>query len=225
MPLLNKHYRSNKCFYSSRHPYSNKCPYSNKRPHSNKCPYFNKDPYSNKRPYFNKTPIPISAPIPVSAPTPISAPIPIRAPIPISLPVSISAPIPISFSILFQPYKTARAREHWDWLLKFIFLNFLLIPNYENRGQHLSLSTLMSAWVHSSFKRIIWSQNFVMIAGLIFLAWKDPGMSSMHISKSSWSFSKKHQNFVSNSVYQKRNEPCSNKLPGSNRHPPLGYQR
>lgn len=168
-------------------PYSNKCPYSNKRSHSNKCPYFNKDPYSNKRPYFNKTPIPISAPIPVSAPTPISAPIPI------SLPVSISAPIPISFSILFQPYKTARAREHWDWLLKFIFLNFLLIPNYENRGQHLSLSTLMSAWVHSSFKRIIWSQNFVMIAGLIFLARKDPGMSSMHISKSSWSFSKKHQ--------------------------------
>ncbi|RMX56310.1 hypothetical protein pdam_00024682 [Pocillopora damicornis] len=32
-----------------------------------------------------------------------------------------------------------------------------------------------------------------MIAGLIFLARKDPGMSSMHISKSSWSFSKKHQ--------------------------------
>ena len=157
MPLLNKHYRSNKCFYSSRHP------------HSNKCPYFNKDPYSNKHPYFNKTPIPISAPIPVSAPTPTSAPIPI------SLPVSISAPIPISFSILFQPYKTARAREHWDWLLKFIFLNFLLIPNYENRGQHLSLSTLMSAWVHSSFKRIIWSQNFVMIAALIFLARKVQG--------------------------------------------------
>lgn len=208
MPLLNKHYRSNKCFYSSRHP------------HSNKCPYFNKDPYSNKHPYFNKTPIPISAPIPVSAPTPTSAPIPI------SLPVSISAPIPISFSILFQPYKTARAREHWDWLLKFIFLNFLLIPNCENRGQHLSLSTLMSAWVYNSFKRIIWSQNFVMIAGLIFLASKDPGISSLYISKSSWSFSKKHQNFVSNSsVYQKRNEPCSNKLPGSNRHPPLGYQR
>ena len=50
--------------------------------------------------------------------------------------------------------------------------------HYKKSGLHLSFSTVMSMWVHNSFKRIISSSNFVAIALLVVLARKDPGTTS-----------------------------------------------
>lgn len=67
--------------------------------------------------------------------------------------------------------------------------------DYKNSGLHLNLLTIMSTQEHSSFKRMILSQNFVMIAQLIILLRKDPGKILVHILVF-LSFSKKHKSFV-----------------------------
>ena len=50
--------------------------------------------------------------------------------------------------------------------------------HYKNSGLRLSFSTVMSMWVHNSFKRVISSSNFVAIALLVVLARNAPGTTS-----------------------------------------------
>lgn len=67
-----------------------------------------------------------------------------------------------------------------------VHLSFIFSFNasdYKNSGLHVNLLTItgMSTQKHSSFKQMILSQNFVMIAQLIILLRKDPGKILVHI--------------------------------------------
>ena len=66
----------------------------------------------------------------------------------------------------------------------FIFLSFFSFneTDYKKSGLHLNLLTIMSTQEQSSFKQMILSPNFVMIAQLIILVRKDPRRISPYSS-------------------------------------------
>lgn len=103
--------------------------------------------------------------------------------------------------------RTMRVHIHWDQLCM-VHLPFIFSFNasdYKNSGLHLNLLTIMSTQEHSSFKQMILSQNFVMIAQLIILVRKYPGKISPY-SSFFWPFSKKHKSFVSHILQSLKKE-------------------
>ena len=101
------------------------------------------------------------------------------------------------------------------------FFSFLCkTHDHKNSGPCLSLATIMSMWVHSSFKGLISSLKFDCSS-------EEGSQGNKSVFQSSQSSSKRHQSFVLHILLflEKSKHPVPNKCPVLNiKYPPLIYQ-